>query len=409
MKASANVEEIRRCSSYLLEEAESNAAGGLSVPEPKLVALSGALNRVFRGRTLQESCAAVVDYKVFICEEDTPKKGPGSGYGSNGYKSANGVWINGGNTPSVKKKRVLNFWAFSPGIAMEDLKKLGVRSIILTSGTLSPMASFKKDMKLPFPIELENKHVIENKQIWVGCLTTGCTGKQLNSSYKVRETAEYKDELGGSILNIIRTMAGQGGMGTIGTGMPPGPELKGGILVFFPSYGVMNNCVDRWKETGMLDKLGNVGGSVVVEPKGSNAGPASARAKPQVVKKGDRWSDSSGGEVTGPKGFGFTSSAAPKAAAIDEDDDGSGAVLGGVIKEFEATLSSRGRCVLLAVCRYALPPSCTDAFSITASRSPSHCLPSTPLPLPTLSPSSPLSLPSLSPPSPHLCNNLFTP
>jgi hypothetical protein len=320
---------------------------------------------VFRGRTLQESAAAVVDYKVFICEEDVPKKG--SGFGSSGHKSANGVWVAGGNTPSSKKKRVLNFWAFSPGIALEDLKKLGVRSIILTSGTLSPMASFKKDMKLPFPIELENKHVIENKQIWVGCVTTGSSGKQLNSSYKVRETAEYKDELGGSILNIIRTMAGQGGIGTIGAGIPLGPELKGGILVFFPSYGVMNSCVDRWKESGMLEKLGNVGGSVVVEPKGSNAGPANARAKPQGVKRGDRWSDSSGAEVTGPKGFGFSSSSAPKAPTVDEDDEGSGAVLGGVIKEFEATLSSRGRCVLLAVCRCALLPSVSSASLILAA------------------------------------------
>ena len=211
-------------------------SGGLSIPEPKLVGLGNALNRVFRGKTLQESSAAVSDYKVFICEEETVFKKGGNGngngngyarnnnnnnnnnggggggqrqsYGANRKDGANGIWVKettgsgGGNT----KKRILNFWAFSPGIAMEELKKLGVRTIILTSGTLSPMASFKEDMKLPFPIQLENKHVIEDKQIWVGCLSFGTNGKQLNSGYKVRETSEYKDEIGGTILNIIRTM-----------------------------------------------------------------------------------------------------------------------------------------------------------------------------------------------------------
>ena len=35
-------------------------------------------------------------------------------------------------------ERPLHFGAF-PGVAMIDIYKLGVRSIILTSGTLSPM------------------------------------------------------------------------------------------------------------------------------------------------------------------------------------------------------------------------------------------------------------------------------
>lgn len=48
---------------------------------------------------------------------------------------------------------------------MQELKKLGVRSIIMTSGTLSPMDAFREDMKLPFPVQLENPHVIEKNQV----------------------------------------------------------------------------------------------------------------------------------------------------------------------------------------------------------------------------------------------------
>jgi hypothetical protein len=365
-QAANNIEELRRCSNYILLEADS-AGGGLSVPEPNLVALTGAFSRVFRGRTLSESVTAVADYKVFICEEENVKKNT---YGEKGghstpYQLPAGVRVSGGHysASNNQKKRVLNFWAFSPGIAMEDLKNLGVRTVILTSGTLSPMESFKEDMKLPFPIQLENKHVIQNKQIWVGCITTGMTGKQLNSSFKVRETADYKDEIGGSILNITRTMAGQGGTGSIGAGLPPGPELDGGILVFFPSYGVMDSCVERWRETGLLERLKNVGGAVVIEPKGSGtgavAGAGAARIKSQGYKKSDRWSDSSTGATVGSKGFGIVSSnvnsKATQKGVVDEEDEGAGggAGLGGVIKEFEATLASRGRCVLLAVCRYS--------------------------------------------------------
>ena len=44
--------------------------------------------------------------------------------------------------------RTLSYWCFSPGHAMADLKAAGVRSIILTSGTLSPLSSFKMEMSM---------------------------------------------------------------------------------------------------------------------------------------------------------------------------------------------------------------------------------------------------------------------
>ena len=39
------------------------------------------------------------------------------------------------------------------------------RSIILTSGTLSPMDSFQSELGVPFPIQLEASHVIAAKQV----------------------------------------------------------------------------------------------------------------------------------------------------------------------------------------------------------------------------------------------------
>lgn len=47
-----------------------------------------------------------------------------------------------------KPSRTLSWWCFHPGIAMEEFSKMDVGSIILTSGTLSPLESFAQELKL---------------------------------------------------------------------------------------------------------------------------------------------------------------------------------------------------------------------------------------------------------------------
>ena len=59
--------------------------------------------------------------------------------------------------PEKREPRILSYWCFSPGLAMEQLRALEVRSIILTSGTLTPLDSFASELKIPFPIRLENQ------------------------------------------------------------------------------------------------------------------------------------------------------------------------------------------------------------------------------------------------------------
>ncbi len=161
------------------------------------------------------------------------------------------------NSSSINNKRrgkTIAFWCFSPGVAMIDIYKLGVRSIILTSGTLSPMDSVESELKLPFKIRLENSHVVSGKQVWVGTLKTGPTKKKLNSSYNNRDTAEYKEELGRTILNCSR-------------------QIPNGMLIFFPSYSVMDRCVNFWKENrgGYLWKQIECRKDAFVEPRGSSA------------------------------------------------------------------------------------------------------------------------------------------
>uniref|UniRef100_A0A0D9V2H2 Helicase ATP-binding domain-containing protein n=1 Tax=Leersia perrieri TaxID=77586 RepID=A0A0D9V2H2_9ORYZ len=146
-----------------------------------------------------------------------------------------------------KVSRTFSWWCFNPGLAMEEFLKLGVRSIILTSGTLSPLDSLAMELNLEFPVRLENPHVIASDQIWVGVVPVGPSGHPLNSSYRTRETLKYKQELGISIVNFARIV----------------PD---GLLVFFPSYSMMDKCINCWKErvSEGLDFADRAGRAVIV-------------------------------------------------------------------------------------------------------------------------------------------------
>lgn len=52
-----------------------------------------------------------------------------------------------GNT-NTGNVRTMAYWCFNPGVVMKDLISMGVRSIVLTSGTLSPMKSFMQEMQM---------------------------------------------------------------------------------------------------------------------------------------------------------------------------------------------------------------------------------------------------------------------
>lgn len=56
----------------------------------------------------------------------------------------------------------------------------------------------------------------------------GPQGAALNSSYANRDNQAYKDDLGIAISNFARI-------------------IPGGLLVFFPSYIVLQSCIDSWK------------------------------------------------------------------------------------------------------------------------------------------------------------------
>uniref|UniRef100_A0A670Z4W8 Regulator of telomere elongation helicase 1 n=1 Tax=Pseudonaja textilis TaxID=8673 RepID=A0A670Z4W8_PSETE len=103
---------------------------------------------------------------------------------------------------SLDTGKILSYWCFSPGFSMQELVRQGVRSIILTSGTLSPLSTFALEMQIPFPVSLENPHVIDEHQIF----------------------------------NLVRI-------------------IPNGLLVFFPSYPVMDKSLEYWKAHDFTKKI----------------------------------------------------------------------------------------------------------------------------------------------------------
>lgn len=152
------------------------------------------------------------------------------------------------STPKIVSKagRVLSYWCFSPGFGMRDLVEEGARCVILTSGTLSPLNSFAAELQVPFPVTLENPHIIGANQVLVGVVTHGPDGMQLDSSYKNRSNSQYVQSLGRTIRSTAQVV----------------PD---GLLVFFPSYPVMKSCQEAWQLTGLWDAINQVK-PIFVEP-----------------------------------------------------------------------------------------------------------------------------------------------
>ncbi|XP_053368397.1 regulator of telomere elongation helicase 1 [Clarias gariepinus] len=160
-------------------------------------------------------------------------------------KQTTDLWA---SSNTKKQGNVLSYWCFSPGFSMQDLLRQEVRCIILTSGTLSPLSSFTCEMQIPFPVCLENPHVIQKDQIFVSIVDKGPDGVQLSTAFDRRFLPENMASLGNTIVNLCRV-------------------VPHGLLVFFPSYPVLDKTLEYWRGSGHVDRMESMK-PMFVEPKG---------------------------------------------------------------------------------------------------------------------------------------------
>ena len=192
------IDELRKLSDALMDaRGGSTGAGSRSFEH-----FIQCLKRVF-GFTLESRCVAKANfYRVYVSPRPPPNQTNNAG-------------------------RTISYWCFAPSLAMEELAGLKIRSILVTSGTLSPLSSYGMELGLPFPHTLENPHIIRDEQIHVRVVGRGVSGKVLSSSYERRKDKDYYMELGNTLISLAKV-------------------TPAGMLVFFPSYSVMESCLEEW-------------------------------------------------------------------------------------------------------------------------------------------------------------------
>ncbi|KAK8646355.1 hypothetical protein V6N13_120144 [Hibiscus sabdariffa] len=144
----------------------------------------------------------------------------------------------------------LGLWCLNPSVVFRDVADLSL-SVILTSGTLSPMNSFSSELGVQFGNYLEAPHVIDIKsQVWSAIISHGPENYRLDASYKTADQYAFQDALGKSLEEIFKI-------------------VPGGCLIFFPSYKLMEKLCDRWRNTGQWSQL-KARKPLFVEPRGGN-------------------------------------------------------------------------------------------------------------------------------------------
>lgn len=116
----------------------------------------------------------------------------------------------------------------TPGIIFKEIAA-STHSVVLASGTLSPLDQYASELRVDFRHTLSAAHVIDPGQI-CSMLVSTLDGVTLSSA--ARQSEDQKDRgykaIGELLAGILQT-------------------IPDGVLLFFPSGGTMNKCIAVWK------------------------------------------------------------------------------------------------------------------------------------------------------------------
>lgn len=163
------------------------------------------------------------------------------------------------NLSGTSPKRWMCLWCMDPWVGFQPLAKQA-RSIILTSGTLSPLDSFPSELGMKFKYRLEAQHCVDLKsQVWASTLLCGPNNQSLNGSFRTSDAVAYQDAIAQSITYFCE-------------------HVPAGVLVFFPSHSLLSKLVNRWRSTGAIDTMKeHTGKQIVYEPRSQSELDSSLR------------------------------------------------------------------------------------------------------------------------------------
>ena len=137
-----------------------------------------------------------------------------------------------------KKNRILHIYCFNPGFGFKNVTDEKLHATIITSGTLSPIDGMESELKCSFEVKLEGTHVIDKKQVHFGILTSSLFGKKEEFVFNAtnRNNTDMIEHLGKTIIELCKI-------------------TPGGILVFFASYGVMEDFIKKWEKKQIISEI----------------------------------------------------------------------------------------------------------------------------------------------------------
>lgn len=136
------------------------------------------------------------------------------------------------------KIRTLFLYCFNPGFGFKEILTEDLQSVIITSGTLSPIEGVESELKCNFGIKLENRHVVDHAQISLTILTHSISKKNIEFRFDNPNKGNVVmiEELGYTIVELSKLS-------------------PGGILVFFTSFSFMNICISLWADKEILSEI----------------------------------------------------------------------------------------------------------------------------------------------------------
>ena len=137
-------------------------------------------------------------------------------------------WAGDHPLPDPEFYHELQIICMSPAVAFNEFRTC--HSVLLASGTLSPLETFEAELGVEFKHKVEANHVIRPEQVFCRHISTGPSDSPIRAVYSNRDNENMLTEVGRLLLNSVENLK------------------QGGVLIFFTSYATLKNHVFTWKK-----------------------------------------------------------------------------------------------------------------------------------------------------------------
>jgi len=132
--------------------------------------------------------------------------------------------------------KILNIYCLNPSVAFSSIISRA-HSVVISSGTLSPLGLYEFEMGAKFDQRLSAKHVIDSQQV-MALIVSNLNQIEISSSMRAMNHLKENiyNEIGNMINKIIKV-------------------IPDGVLIFVPSGSHLNGLKNEWSRSGLLKSI----------------------------------------------------------------------------------------------------------------------------------------------------------